>query len=718
MAFNNEMYDQQRVHELQREVRQLKERLQRQKDLETRLNETLHNLQVHQEELRTQNEDLIAAQRELSQSQRKYLDLFDFAPIGYFLVDTMGVLQEINLTGARMIDRSRDGIGGKPLFVYMEPACRPAFERHLRSIWAGEPASTEVVLRQKDDRRLPVELFSIPVSDEAGRIVQARIAATDISRRRQAEEELKASESRLHNIVKTIPDIVYRLDRNGMINFISESIRRYGYRPDEMLGGSMMRLVHPEDRMRARHHLDERRTGDRSTNGLELRLLVEDKASQSDADGDAAKEERYFLVNAEGLYTDSSEPDRQFIGTQGIAHDITKRKHSENEHRYLEAELHQARKMEAIGTLAGGIAHDFNNLLMGIQGNTSLIRMDNPDDEHSQQRLENIEQCVKRGSELTKQLLGFAKGGKYAVKTLDINRIVAETVQLFARTHKAIKIGQELSEDLWVVDADRGQLEQVLLNLLINADQAMPEGGEIRLVTKNIASPSQPPHRLGLKTGRYIRILIEDTGVGMPPEILSRIFEPFFTTKEMGRGTGMGLASAYGIVKNHDGIIDVDSTPGRGSRFWVYLPASDGAVSVENEVHQGILKGKGTVLLVDDEEIIIRVGSDMLNSLGYRVICARKGREAVQIYDQKHAEIDLVILDMVMPEMSGFETYDYLKSINPHIKVLLASGFSQKGQASEIIARDRQTFIQKPFDLARLSHKLNAILPDSGAGGR
>jgi two-component system, cell cycle sensor histidine kinase and response regulator CckA len=708
MAISTEKCDQQKITELQREVQRLKERLKRQKNLQIRLNETLHNLNVHQEELRTQNEDLNNAQKELFQSQRKYLNLFDFAPIGYFLINTNGELQEINLVAARMIDRSRKNAGGKPLFIYVEPAYRPAYERHLRSIWAGESSSAEVVLVQKDGRRLPVELFSIPVSNEAGRIVQARIAATDISKRWQAEEELKASESRLQTIIKTIPDIVYRLDQNGLINFISESIRRYGYRPDEVLGSSMMHLVHPEDRTMAKHHLDERRTGDRSTSGLELRLLI--KAAASRSDSDQQQEVRYFLVNAEGLYTDSSEPDPQFIGTQGIAHDITKRKHSENEHRNLEAQLHKARKMEAIGTLAGGIAHDFNNLLMGIQGNTSLMRMDHPDDEQSQQRLESIEQCVKRGSELTKQLLGFAKRGKYAVKTVDINEIVSDSVQLFARTHKAIKIGLELNEELWAVDADRGQLEQVLLNLLINADQAMPDGGHVRLGTQNAHSSSQQLHRLGLNTGRYVRILIEDTGVGMEADILTRIFEPFFTTKAMGRGTGLGLASAYGIVKNHGGIIDVESTPGRGSRFSVFLPASDGAVTVESKRHQGVLKGRGTILLIDDEEFIIDVGSDMLKSLGYHAVCARDGREAVQIYTRRHAEIDLVILDMIMPEMSGFETYNELKSINPHIKVLLASGYSQKWQASDIIARDGQTFIQKPFDLARLSHMLHAIL--------
>ncbi len=711
MAITNEKTETRQLHDLQRRIDVLTQQIEKQKDLETRLNETLHSLRVHEEELRTQNEDLIAAQKEISQSHRKYLDLFDFAPIGYFLVDTNGVLQEINLTAADMLNRPRNSVNEKPFFVYIERGHRPGFERHLRSIWTGEPSSTEVVLIQKGGSRLPVELFSVPVSDEEGNIVQCRITATDISKRWQAEEELKASESRLHSIVKTIPDIVYRLDRNGMINFISEGIRRYGYHPEEMLGQPMLRLVHPEDRNTAVHRIDEQRTGHRSTNGLELRLLA--KADTSPSDGEDEEPERYFLVNAEGLYTDGGGDRRQFIGTQGIAHDITKRKHSENERRKLEAELHQMRKMEAIGTLAGGIAHDFNNLLMGIQGSASLLRMGNQDEKLNRQCLENIEECVKRGSELTRQLLGFAKSGKYNVQAIDINAVVADTVQLFARTHKALKLRQDLDKNLWVVNADRGQLEQVMLNLLINADQAMPEGGQIRLLTENIASTSQQLKRMGLGGDRYIRIMVEDTGIGMDPEILARIFEPFFTTKQLGRGTGLGLASAYGIIKNHGGTIDVDSTPGSGSRFCVYLPASDGTVTAEDKTPQGILQGKGTILLVDDEEIIIGVGAQMLMRLGYRVITARGGKEAVEIYDQSHAEIDLVILDMIMPEMSGFETYHQLKAINPHIKALLASGFSYRGQASEIAAKDGQVFIQKPFDLVQLSHKIAALLPNS-----
>ena len=694
-----------RIAALEQTVSGLKTRLDRQKDLESRLNETLHNLHVHEEELRTQNDDLIVTQNELSQSQRKYRDLFDFAPVGYFLLDNNGVIMEVNLAGSEMVGKRRLHISGKPLLVYIQNKCRRVFLNHLSKIWEGHFDSTEVVLLKGKKETLPVELFSMPVANEQGKIIQVRIAAIDISKRRQTEEALQQSQRKLDSIIKAIPDIVYRLTPSGMINFISEGICRYGYHRGELLGKSIMRLVHPEDMTIARHRINERRTGPRSTHGMEIRLLFKKNGPSK-----TTLEDRYFLVNAEGLYTDSDIPSERFIGTQGIAHDITRRKRIEIERTQLEAELEKARKMEAIGTLAGGIAHDFNNLLMGIQGNVSLMQLELSDRGENHKQIEIIEQCIKRGSELTQQLLGFSKGGKFNIKTIPINLIVTDTARLFGRTHKAVDIIQRLAPDLKPVDADQGQLEQVLLNLLINADQAMPEGGQIVLTTENIEFDAHELKHLGLPHKKYITIIVADTGIGMDPETQRRVFEPFFTTKEMGHGTGLGLASAYGIIKNHGGMIDVASTRGQGTRFSIYLPSSEGKVVALNELTPGIIKGAGTILLIDDENMIVDVGSKMLTHLGYQVITATSGRQAIEIYAKQHKKIDMIVLDMIMPEMSGFETYEQLKTINPGIKVLLASGFSKDGQANEIITRDKQDFIQKPFKIEILSQKIAAML--------
>ena len=314
------------IDRLQNDIRRLKKKIERQKHLEIRLNETLHSLRVHQEELRTQNEDLLIAQEEITRSHRTFRDLFDFAPIGYFLVDINGLVQEINLTGAAMIGRHRDIITGKPLFLFIQQDCREVLNSHLRKLWSGHRDSTEVVLTKGGGETLDVELFSLPVVDEQERITHARVAATDISRRRQAEKALKESERRLDTIIKNIPDIVYRLDRNGMISFISDRIRRYGYTPDELIGLPILHLIHPQDRAVAQSRVNERRTGDRSTIGLELRFKPGGVAAP--ADDDETGRDIYFMVNAEGLYVGRRKNADHFIGTQGIAHDITKRKQS------------------------------------------------------------------------------------------------------------------------------------------------------------------------------------------------------------------------------------------------------------------------------------------------------------------------------------------------------------------------------------------------------
>jgi len=372
--------------------------------------------------------------------------------------------------------------------------------------------------------------------------------------------------------------------------------------------------------------------------------------------------------------------------------------------------FHQAQKMEALGTLAGGIAHDFNNLLMGIQGRTSLMLTDKDSSDPDFEHLMGIEDYVKSASDLTKQLLGFARSGKYEVKPTSLNELIEKNSQLFGRTKKEIKIYRKYQEEVWTVEVDRGQIEQVLMNLYVNAWQAMPGGGALTLETKNVMLDKDFVKPFYLPSGKYVKIMVADEGVGMDEAVQERLFEPFFTTKEMGRGTGLGLASAYGIIKNHDGIINVDSNMGEGTIITIYLPASEARIIEEKELAKAILEGTETVLLVDDEEIILEVGESMLEEMGYKIITAGNGKEALEIYREKKDQIDAVILDMIMPGMSGGEVYDRLKAFNPDIKVLLSSGYSLNGQATEILNRGCSGFIQKPFKLEAFSQKLREIL--------
>jgi two-component system, cell cycle sensor histidine kinase and response regulator CckA len=403
------------------------------------------------------------------------------------------------------------------------------------------------------------------------------------------------------------------------------------------------------------------------------------------------------------FYYPSREEDGTISGAVLVGRDMT-------DMRKLEGQLLQAQKMEAVGTLAGGVAHDFNNLLMGIQGRTSLmlseIDRNHPFGEH----LEGIESYVKSAVDLTRQILGFARGGKYEVQPTDLNELIKTQNRMFSRTRKEITIRGKYEKDLWTVEVDRGQIKQVLLNLYVNAWQAMPGGGDLFLSTENVSLAKSETDPLGIAPGRFVRVAVSDTGVGMDRPTMERIFEPFFTTREMGRGTGLGLASAYGIIKNHGGVINVYSEKGEGSSFSIYLPASSKSVEKEVTTPTRLKKGKGTLLLVDDEEMILDVGAAMLKKLGYTVHIAGNGDEALQFYQEQGETIDLVILDMVMPKMGGGEVFDRLKAIDSAVKVLLSSGYSINGKASEIIDRGCVGFIQKPFNLAQLSEKVQSVL--------
>lgn len=381
-----------------------------------------------------------------------------------------------------------------------------------------------------------------------------------------------------------------------------------------------------------------------------------------------------------------------------------------SEQKELEQQLQQAVKMEAVGTLAGGIAHDFNNLLMGIQGCTSLIYFDIDSNHPSFEYLNRIEDYIKNAANLTKQLLGFARSGKYEVKPTDMNDIIDKSSDMFGRTKKEITIYKKSQEDIWAVEVDQPQIEQVLLNLYVNAWQAMSGTRDLYLQTENVTLNDNFVKPYGMKSGRYVKISVTDTGIGIDESIQHRIFDPFFTTKEVSRGTGLGLASAYGIIKSHGGTINVYSKKGEGATFNIFLPASEKKIVKETMSQKETLNGTETVLLVDDEDMIIDVGHDILEELGYKVLTAKSGKEAIEIYRINQKKIDMVILDMVMPEMGGGDTFDRLRDINPDIKVLLSSGYSIDGQASNILSRGCDGFIQKPFDIKMLSFEIRKVL--------
>jgi len=390
-------------------------------------------------------------------------------------------------------------------------------------------------------------------------------------------------------------------------------------------------------------------------------------------------------------------------GTLVILRDISEKKKFEAKLQYME-------RMEAIGTLAGGIAHDFNNLMMGMLGNISLILYDADPSHPYYEKLKNVEKLIQSGSELTRQLLGYARKGKYEVKPINLNKIVKYNSETFGRTRKNITIHRKFAEDLLAINADESQIEQVLINLYINAADAMPDGGELILQTMNVTHREMKNKRYDPKPGHYVLLQVTDNGTGMDEKTIERIFEPVFTTKEMGRGSGLGLASVYGIIKGHCGYVDVDSEKGHGTTLSIYLPVSNQSVQKPSEPYERIIKGDETVLLVDDEEVVIDVGVQLLKKLGYNVLEAGSGKEAIQLFSEKNDKIDMVILDMIMPDIGGGEVYDRIKKIDPQVKVLLSSGYSIDGQATDILERGCNSFIQKPFNMEILSKKIREVL--------
>jgi CheY-like chemotaxis protein len=368
--------------------------------------------------------------------------------------------------------------------------------------------------------------------------------------------------------------------------------------------------------------------------------------------------------------------------------------------------------MESIGTLAGGIAHDFNNLLMGIQGRIQLIQQGTDPTAPQMKHLQSIVDHVRSASRLTGQLLGFARAGKYDPKITDLNALIEKTVDMFARTRKELRIHQGPADDLLCAVVDRSQIEQVLLNLFVNAWQAMPEGGDITVETRNTTLSGKEERLYNLARGDYAAITVSDTGVGMDAKTQERIFEPFFSTKPRGRGTGLGLASAYGIIRNHNGAIHVTSSPGQGAAFTILLPAVEHEAESDITPAQEIALGTETILLVDDEEMILAVATDLLETLGYRVITAKGGLSALSVYADRGKEIDLVLLDLIMPDQSGKETFAQLKAMDPRVRVLLSSGYSLDDEAAAILQKGCKGFIQKPFDLEHLSNKIREVLND------
>lgn len=567
----------------------------------------------------------------------------------------------------------------------------PAVPKEIRAaVLAGNDFNFLEFRRKRKDGTFFHAVASVgPLRNGKKEVVGLISILFDTSQRKQAEEALQQSEQLYRSLVENTQDGYFIGEwPSGAFRFLNKRMcAMLGYTQEEGLSLSLWDVIVPDDQVALRVAVNRRRKDEKGPCAPATYRAMRRDGSHFRAE----------ISSATVIFEEKP-------AIQGLLRDVT-------ETARLQVQLQQAQRMESIGTLAGGVAHDFNNLLMAILGNTTLAKLGLPPKHPVYERLENIVTYVQDASALTKQLLEFARGGKYEVQATALNNLVEKTVQMFGRAKKELTIQTTLQPDLWTVEVDRGQIEQVLLNLLVNAWQAMPDGGKIDIDTRNAVIENNYSKAFHIEAGNYVCIGVADTGVGMDKAVQSKIFEPFFTTKDRGRGTGLGLASAYGIVKNHGGMINVYSESGQGAKFTVYLPAvAKNVDKVAPAAASKVLPGTEKILLVDDEQMILEVGQAILIELGYHPYVARNGEEALDVYTGKKDEIDLVILDMIMPTMSGGETYDRLKSMNAGIKVLLSSGYSLSGEADRILSRGCNGFIQKPFNIEELSRKIRDVL--------
>jgi len=556
----------------------------------------------------------------------------------------------------------------------------PAIERQ------GYFHLTGFMMKRKGGEVFPTEHTVAPLNDEQGKRAGWVSVVRDISERKRVERALVESEEKYRLLVENANEAIFII-QGGRVEFPNrkalEIARSLGMNLQQK---PFTEYIHPLDRQMVMDRHRRRLEGETLPDTYTFRLIGEEHR------------EMWVELGAVCITWEGSPATLNFL------RDITGQKE-------IEARLQQVLKMEALGTLAAGIAHDFNNLLMGIQGRLSLMLMNLESSNGHYRDLKEMESIVKGGSDLTKQLLGFTRGGRYEVKPADINEVIRETSTLFGRTRKGIQIQRRLRRDVWPVEIDRAQVGQMLVNLLVNASEAMPEGGHIYLQSRNVLVSREfvEPHRI--PAGRFVKITVRDTGVGMDDATLRRIFEPFFTTKEMGRGTGLGLASAYGIVRNHGGIIIASSKPGAGTTFEIYLPASrKGLLKDRHPAADPVTGGRETILFVDDEPKVLDICERFLKRFGYSVLSARNGSEAIEIFEKQKRNIDMVILDMIMPDMSGREVLNRLKSSDPDVKILISTGYVIEEESPEMPRGHAVNFIQKPYSFKTLAREIRRIL--------
>ncbi|MBW2093675.1 MAG: PAS domain S-box protein [Deltaproteobacteria bacterium] len=639
-------------------------------------------------------------EKALRESEEKFRITFESAPDSVTISRIEdGRYLYVNNAFCSFTGYSKDEAIGKTPFelaLYANPADREKLVSRLQE--NGMVDGFELQFRMKDGRVLDGLL--------SGRIFRygkedCLVAVTkDITEFKGTQEELRQSEKRYRDLFNSVSDLIYTQDLEGRFTNANRAMTSiFGYELDEFIGRKAADFMKQE------------------LMPLFYTEYIERIKKQGHCEGISG----YFTKDRQKIYLEYRsnliKPAQGEPYISGIARDVTERVLAERELKRLQKQMLQAQKMEAVGTLAGGIAHDFNNLLQAILGYTQILIMPRDESDPDIADLRQIEKAATRASELTQQLLTFSRKVESKPRPVNLNHEVQQVEKLLKRTiPKMIDIELRLEEGLATINADPAQLEQLMMNLGVNARDAMPEGGKLFIETRNVfLDESYCRDHLGARPGKYALLSISDTGIGMDKDTLEHIFDPFFTTKGVGKGTGLGLAMVYGIVKSHEGYIMCYSEPGQGTTFKIYLPVIEGETEDmrlekrEKPIPEG---GHETILLVDDEDLLRGIGKDMLEKFGYTVLLAHDGESALELYSERAKDISLVILDLIMPGMGGKQCLVELLKMNPGIKVVIASGYSINGHAKDTLEAGARAFVSKPYEMNQMLGVVRKIIDE------
>jgi PAS domain S-box-containing protein len=569
---------------------------------------------------------------------------------------------------------------------------RNAADREMKEKLAHQQAILSERLRTEALLRTVNDTLEAKVTERTAQLAKANERLRlELDERERAEQALRASEERYRDLIENAGDIIYTHDLQGNFTSLNKAGERcLGYAREEILGSNIAQIVAAEYRGLARQMTRPPRR-DPEANTYELETI--------------SKEGRRLILEVRPRFICE---DGTPIGVQGIARDLTERKR-------LEQQFLQAQKMEAVGRLAGGIAHDFNNLLTIILGYCEVALDQLPPGSRFNQQLTEIKKAGKRAASLTAQLLAFSRRQVVTPQVLDIDTVVSDMDSMLRRLiGEDVNLTTKLGVGPGRVKADRGQVEQVILNLAVNARDAMPLGGSLTIETASAdVGESTAPSQVPVTPGRYVMFLVSDTGHGMDAETQAHIFEPFFTTKEKDKGTGLGLATVYGIVKQAGGYVWVESAPGQGTTFKVLLPQEEGTIPAEPNpdlAPAALPPGAETILLVEDEEMVRLLLSEVLKRSGYRVLEARRGDEGLQIGERTREPIHLLVTDVIMPQMGGAELARRLASAHPETRVLFMSGYTDGALSHDEVFPEDAAFLQKPFTPDVLARKVREVL--------